>query len=266
MSNWQKIIIYISLAFAFFLAINILFIIIFGLSMLTSVFSQNKDSSVILDEKISLVGIENITVNVETSDIFIKTSSEFSAHLSSDNFIVKSYNNNFSIEEKNSFLKNQKRNKIVFYIPDSTLLENLNIESGIGKVEIELLLTKNLNIELGIGQININNISVTKDADINIGVGIANISNALISELSLESGIGSTYFAGKINNDSEFDFGIGKMSILLKDKDLYKIIASKGLGSFFVDGKKLKSDNKLYHGSNVIEINSGIGNTSVNFN
>ena len=58
--------------------------------------------------------------------------------------------------------------EIVLYIPEDTLLESVEIEAGIGDVQIDELLAEKLNIKLGAGNTNIEKV-YAKEAEIEGG-------------------------------------------------------------------------------------------------
>jgi hypothetical protein len=62
------------------------------------------------------------------------------------------------------------------------------------------------------------------------------------------------------------DLGVGETNItLIGTKEDYKLELEKGLGNISVEGKELSEDSSIGNGSNIVEINGGIGSIHVRF-
>lgn len=79
---------------------------------------------------------------------------------------------NLEIKEKNLdwFNRVDENSTVIVYIPEDSLLDNLEISTGVGIDNIQGVKTIKLDIEAGAGKVTLNNI-VAQKADIDGGVG-----------------------------------------------------------------------------------------------
>ena len=123
----------------------------------------------------------------------------------------------------------------------------------------------NLDLELGAGKTNINNIK-TNNTDIESGAGKLEIKSSLINNLDLDMGVGEIIIEANLTGNTKIDAGIGSLKLDILGKALdYKIKLDKDIGNVYIDNKKVKDNEVIGNGSNYIDIDGGIGEIKVNF-
>ncbi len=271
MSTAQRIIKYLAIAFAIFIIISIVSAIVFGLHGFASIIGLRKESSNKPELK---QDIENIATNIEKSDIKrikidieytnlrIKTGETFNVESNSKNISCKQNNNQIIIEEKNHrlFSFNENISELVVTIPQDIVLDNTNIETGAGEVYIENLATRNFEFDIGAGKVQIDKLTVLENAKVDGGAGKVDILSGEINNLDLDMGAGKFAITSTLTGRNRIDQGAGKLEINLEDNiENYSIKASRGIGSITINGKEIV-DEKIYgNGNSYIRVDGGIG-------
>lgn len=274
MSEGQKIIKYIAIAFAIFLTVNIIGGIITAFACIAGVTgivgSINGNSENIVNFSESYTEVEEIQIECKLSNLTIKEGTEFKVEATTieDKFECENKDGILKIKEKEFrlFWNNVSDSNITVYIPENTKLTNTKIETGAGKVTIEKLSTDKLKLDLGAGSVRISDINVEKEAKINGGVGKVKIENSILNNLELDCGVGEFEMTAKLIGDTDIDCGVGRLEVNLMGKEEdYKISAKKGLGSFTINSKEIENDTKYGNGENYIKIDAGVGSTVVKY-
>lgn len=270
MINTQRIIKYVAIGLALLLTVNIISAIMYGIISIGTVFTFNNDKDYIKE------GLENIPVseNIEVLDIDIASSNitikeGSTVKIETNNKYIKTKENNHKLtitEEKHNWLNINNTSDLIIYLPLNYLFNNVSIENGAGKIDIESLNTERLNLDLGAGKVNINNLTVLKDTEIDGGAGEINITNGNLTNLDLDMGVGKLTLTATINENSKIDAGVGALDLnLIGTIDDYKIILDKGLGNATLDGEKMKNSTYYGNGSKLIDIDGGIGAIKIDF-
>ena len=156
--------------------------------------------------------------------------------------------------------------KVNIYLPDNTALEDVSVEAGKGNINISILSCKEFTLDIGACDTFIEILNVSGEAEINGGAGDVTIASGEISNLDLEMCVGNFLFAGKLNGESNLEMGVGNAELCLTgSRNDYALDVSKGIGSVLVDGSELKGDSDIGSGNSKIDIDSGVGNTTVTF-
>lgn len=279
MTTFQKVIKYGAIAFAIYLAIVIIGIIIgaitaiFGITIgIESYQNSLKEPQVItkqweedysniknLDIDLSVCKLEikkGDTLKIETADI----TEQFECRANGDTLKIK--DNKLKV---NWFQNQNLVPQVIVYIPDNIVFDKIDIETGVNDTNIDYLKADKIELETGVGKCNIQNFD-TDYARIECGAGETIINDSTIETLKLDSGIGRLVVTSKITNNADVDSGVGEVELNLKGNESdYKIKAQKGLGSFTVDGKGVSDDETIGNGNAVIKIDAGVGKTTVNF-
>ena len=266
MSIIQKIIKYLSLAFAIFL-IYIIFSSIFGgLSLVFDSFSFNSNNS-----KMSTVWIsdndyfDEIDVDIKYSDFsliygdeyLIKSEDTRGVEYSTKNGVLK-------IKDKKKFYFGDRK-KIEIVIPRNSVFNDVNINNGAGEVYIEGINSQSINMDFGAGKVTIDSLTSDK-VDIDSGAGKIVINSGSIGKLDFDMGVGEVVISSEIGNDTKIDAGVGNFIFnIFGNKDDYKITVDKGIGNVSVDNTLVNDNSKVGNGSKNIDVNGGIGNISINF-
>lgn len=282
MSEGQKVIKYLAIAFAIFLIVNIIGGIItaifFGLSIFDVNFTvqNNENSTIITNEEILISenydNIKNLKIDIGYSRLEIKPGTKLKVETNSKNETIttKKVGETLTIKENNNWniFNDEIDSYITITIPQNYYFEKVKIEAGSGQINISNIQTKEFDLEVGAGNVSISNILVQRKTDIDGGAGKVVIKNSNLNNLDLDVGVGEFQILNTyLLDNSDIDAGIGKLEVNLKGElQEYKIIPQRGLGSFTISGNEVE-DNKTYgQGKNKIKIDAGVGKVDINFN
>ena len=261
MSTAQRIIKMLAIAFAIFLIVMIFSTIVMVGMNITRWFVPEKENPVV-EREVNVDNIDNLDINLEYANLKIKNGDKLSVNTDTDNITITNDKGVLKvIEKKNKIFKNEKRT-VIIYIPEGMEFTAVNIETGVGTVNIDSINTDGLNLELGVGKTNINNI-VANFSNIETGAGDVSIKNGILNNSTIEVGIGKLDINSKFTGTNKIEAGIGELSLSLDNSEDYMIKFSKGLGSIYYDGKVISNDTTVGTGNNYLEIDGGIGSIDV---
>ncbi len=265
MTTFHKVIKYLAMAFAIFLAVSIIGGIIGTVASFSGLFD---DDAVLGDAKTYTVSgdITELKIEIDAADFTIKQADTFLVESNLKHLTVKDEDGVLKIEENKEFGITYTDAMLILYIPTDTVFEKAEITTGAGRMTADTLSTGLLKLELGLGKVNIENLTATSQADIDGGAGDITISGGTLHNLDLDLGVGKLHLTSSILGNSDFDIGTGKTDItIIGNKDDYSIDAEKGIGNITIDGETVSTVNSLGNGENKIEISGGIGAIDLNF-
>lgn len=256
MSESQKIIKIVAIALAMFIII----LIINGFFFAISLFSKSNRGSINFSEYYS--NINNIEIEANKSSVKIVKGDKFLVEASgvSNNFKVRNKNNKLEIEENGNWLFNSS-GEIIIYVTNN--LNELVIDGGNGKINIDSIIANHLELDIGAGLIEINE-STFYNSEIDGGAGLLKATSTSFTNLDLDAGIGKVELDGEILGNSKIDGGIGEINLNLTNESLYRFIIDSGIGVVKINEKKVSS---VYgNGQNLINIDNGIGTINIKIN
>lgn len=265
MTTNEKLIKNIAIVLALTLAISIILIIFSSIIKITSFFEEpNKEKTTNL-----LTITENFPksfeLDIENSNISIIEGDIFQIETNNKNISYKENYNKITIKEKKSPI-NSTRNTLIITIPKKHIFEELEFETGAGKIEIENILSNFLALELGAGKTTINNMVILKEIEIDGGVGNIEIKNSQLNNLKLEMGVGDLDINTILTGKNKIEMGIGNINLnLLDQKNNYSIKTNEGIGNITINNKKISDFNNYGTGNNLVIIDGGIGNINISF-
>ena len=153
MSTGQRIIKSLAVAFGLFLTFTIFFSIVGGLYAFTSMFSKDnvieENTSILLNQ--STENIKYLDIDVNSSNLVIKPGNSFIIETNNKHIKYKVDNNELKIKEEGYHLTNSKlKSELIITIPDTNLNE-IDINTGAGNLNIDSINTEKLDIDLGTG-------------------------------------------------------------------------------------------------------------------
>ena len=77
-------------------------------------------------------------------------------------------------------------------------------------------------------------------------------------------GVGELDLSAKLSGNSDIDAGVGRLNLNLIGND-YKIKVDKGIGSASINGNDIKDDTYYGEGSNIIDIDGGVGSIDISY-
>ena len=177
MTAAQKIIKYMATAFAVFLIITIISMILGGGYFLLSTFGLINPSNNQLTEDLKVIStkvdeVSTIKIDLAFTNLYIRAGDNFKVETNNPQITFEEETGSVKIKEKNrNWLNNNNKasNLIIYITEDMIALDETNIETGAGKINIEKLNTQSLYLELGAGDVYIENLVVTKEAKIDGG-------------------------------------------------------------------------------------------------
>lgn len=225
MSLFSKIVRNLALAFGLVLAFNI---ISCGLDIAYIVL----DSANLINNKsfeISELDFKKyssyLDINLKSGSLIIKKGDKFGYETSINDLKVTQDNDKLIIKDNRKKFFNNKNNVVTLYIPNDLIFEKVNIEMGAGKLDIN--------------HVELNNVTL------NLGIGKTNINSTLLGKNTIECGIGKV--------DLNLDLSA----------DQYAFKLNKGIGEIKLNGKKVKNDTTIGTGTNLIDVDGGIGQINV---
>jgi len=274
MTSAQKVIKYISIAFAIFLIVTIISAILGGFYAVAGIIGlkNEKENSTSNEEIINLANLENndietLEIKLAYTSLSIKTGDSFKIDTNNDNITYKQNDKNLKIEdEESNWFLNRNNYELILYVPDNFEFDKVKITTGAGEISIDSLNVNTLDFELGAGKMKIDNLNVADECNIEGGAGELNILSGTINDLDLDMGVGETNITASLTGNNEINAGVGSLNIdLLDNKENYRIKVNKGIGNIRIDGKEFSDGEVLGDGDNKIDIDGGIGNIKVNF-
>lgn len=271
MTQVQKIIKYLALALAIFLVVSIFSVILTGIYSLTGILGLNKEKNP--NQKLQVVDCSNIKSNItklkldlDYTNLIIKTSSDFKLETTNSNIKCKVRGNKIKIiDKKNLFYQKTNTEKVIVTLPKELVFSEMEIDTGTGSVNIDKIVTNKLEMDLGTGKTTIKEL-VTNEAEIDTGAGEFTISSGTINNLDFDIGVGNVYITANIIGNSEIDSGVGNLELnILNKKENYRLRLKKGLGTIKVDNKEIKDDDVIGTGKNTLTIDGGIASIKINF-
>lgn len=253
----QKVIKYCAIAFA----VALIFSIISGIMSLIYTFGNNTNH---LEEgKATFEEIKYLDIEVKNVNLVIQEGNELTVETNNKNVSYKKTKYKLVIEEEKHSWFNNDGSYIVISIPKDYMFEEVEIETGAGAITIRELSTKTLDLDLGAGKVEVNNLMVSSNTSIDSGAGSLIINDSNLNNLKFDMGVGNTTINSSVTGRSEISAGVGRLELNLTGND-YKIRVDKGLGTATINGDSV-GDNTYYGtGSNLIEIDGGVGKIVIN--
>lgn len=166
-------------------------------------------------------------------------------------------------EESFKFWKNKAGGVLSIYVPGETILSDLDISIGAGKVEIDDVVANRFDLEQGAGKVKIKS-SVFNEVSIDGGAGKIDIEDTTLKNLDMTAAVGSTHIEGHILGDSKIECGVGSVKLKLYDsREDYRLEVEKGIGSIKIDGEDAPT--ATGNGANSLKIEGGVGSVSIDF-
>lgn len=268
MTTAQKVIKYLALAFAMFLIVSIFSGIMIGISTLSNIFKSDDDVTTGLRNlNVENSNITQLEIDINYANLTIKTGEALKIETNNKNINSKEKGNKLIIEEKKyNWFKTKDESDLIIYIPSNYSFDDISIDAGAGKINIENINTKKLELDLGAGKVTIENLVVVQNADIDGGAGEISIKNSSINNLDLDGGAGKFTLDSKLTGNNKIDSGVGELDIvLLGDKEDYKIIVDKGIGTSKIENENIKDGKTYGNGLNLLDIDGGVGSININF-
>lgn len=257
MSTFQKGVKYFALFLAFSIILAIVSAIFSGFYFLVSCFDEKeaKDMKelITIEEKMN-----RLEVSLKGTSFQIVEGEKASLWSNRDKLDCKIVNGMLTITEKGGLWNNN--HQVVLYLPKGQIFDEVKLENGAGRVEIEHLNTKVLEFEMGAGKTIFEHLTVTSHAKMEGGAGSLELKNASIHNLDFDMGVGKVDIDGTILGRSNIDGGVGKVDLhLAGGLNSYTFDMKKGISSITFNQETISNDKVIGSGENYIKVESGIG-------
>lgn len=277
MNELQKVIKYIAMAFAAFLAFTIISGIVTAIIAVTGIFSisSSKSTSTKVDGSYNYSNVQSIDIDHSLGKLIIKTSD-------SDEVIVETTNvtDEFKIKLKDNgelYIQDEKEffsvfgnnigknRKIVIYLPEDFIADKVDIDAGAGNIEIENLTARKFVLNAGFGNVDGEGI-IADSCSLESGVGNVSLSKVDFKHFDVEGGVGNIKVDGVLLGKTSVESGVGNIRLIVRGNiNDYNISTEKGIGSVKVDGNGVNLINGNNNASNFMTIEGGIGNIDIDF-
>lgn len=278
MSQFQKTVKYIAMAFAIFLAVGIISaiagLVLNIIAAITGVpiFGNQKKIDVAYD----IYGVESLDVDHGAGDLIIKTGDTFRvegedvpegfrAEVAEDG-TLKVYTENkhrflwFNFNWFGSF-----RSKVTIYLPEDFVAEEVRLDTGAGNTTVEALRAEKLTISTGAGKFRGYDIVADK-AKLDAGVGDFTLTGISLRDADIDSGVGSLRLEGELLGHTKIDCGVGNVNLdLIGNRDDYSLDVDAGIGSVHVNGEKLSGSHNNVDARHSMKVDGGVGQININF-
>lgn len=166
MTTAQKVIKYLATAFAVFLIITIISAILSGGYALLSALGLIHTNKDIVTENLKVISKEvkevtTLKIDLAYTNLDIKTGDDFKVETNNSKITFEENNGSVKIKEENrNWLKNDNiSSDLIICIPEDMIaIDEIKIQTGAGKINIEKLNTQRLYLELGAGDVYIENV------------------------------------------------------------------------------------------------------------
>ncbi len=269
MSDIQRIIKYLAIAFAIYLVVIIVGGIITFLGSMLFIFGNDNGITETMEPLAidSKHEVKEIEIDIKGASLVIEEGEKLSVETNNSYIETNQSGNKLTIKEKgHRWFKNNSESKLHIYIPSSLDLDKFSIDTGAGKLDIASIKAEEVKLSLGAGQAIIKNIEATKKSKISGGAGEMIIKDGILYNLDFDMGVGRTEITSAILGNSDIEAGVGELEInILGKEENYELDVEKGIGRIEVNGNVLNNDSKYGQGTNKIDIDGGVGKISISF-
>ncbi len=263
MTDTQKIIKYLAIAFAVLLILGIVVGVLGAVGAIVGI----GGSAVGESQTYEVEGeIKTLEVEIGAADFSIEIADVFSVESNLKNLTFRQTGDRLILGEKSFGNKNYDGAFLTIYIPEGVVFKEVDITTGAGEFTAESLSAEIIDLEFGAGEVNIGELNATREADIEGGAGQITIGGGRLCDLQIDMGVGELRLTSEIVGEGELNLGVGEVVItLLGSRDDYTVELNKGLGSISFDGESISTGRTIGNGKNDVEINGGIGSITVDF-
>ncbi len=260
MTTAQKIIKYLAIALAFTIIFSILGSLVnLGIFLTDSKTPAGESPSQWTFTK----PVTKLDMDLGGTQLLVQPGEVFSIGSDSSQVTCTQKGNKVKVQEKiRPFGGSHQPGTLTVILPADLLFDEVEIDAGVGSVEINGLQTKRLALDLGAGKVQLSNLNVTEKADFDGGAGKITVQNSTLTDLDMDLGVGDLVLSGSLPGQSEIDCGVGKVELSLMGEG-YRLRLDKGVGEASINGTSMESGTFYGTGANNLEISGGIGSIQI---
>ena len=233
---------------------------IFAVSSFFTTPADTKNTSETFSDDIFALKME-----IGAADIHILSGTQFRLETNNPHIAAQEKRGILTIREK-PHISDLDNSTLTLYLPQQLLLEDAEISSGAGRLELEELRCRELDLELGAGMVEIHHLTVEKSADIKGGAGQIVIHNGSFHNLELDMGLGRAEIFATLTGATELSAGIGELVLTVPESpENYTVTARSGIGEMKINGQPVFESDTFGTGPKLLKLEGGIGSVSVYF-
>lgn len=267
MTELQKVIKYLAIGLAVLLIVTVVGGALSAVGLIAGLFDG--ESATADFRSYSVTGeIHSLNIEIGAADLSIREGEAFSVESNLKHLRVKVEGGVLEIDEsewKKTFAAYHDP-ALTVYVPVGTLFREVSITTGAGRLTAETLSAEILDLELGAGEVSFGSLKASVAAEIEGGAGRVTISNGVLSNLDMQMGMGQLDMTSALCGSCELSFGVGESRIhLIGDRDDYRLVLEKGIGSISVEGEKMPEGGIVGEGVYRVKLAGGVGAINVTF-
>lgn len=258
-------VVYIAKALGIALATFIIFIIVYSLLFVVSLFMVNKKETNLQERIINNQNIIALDLDFASVNLNIKAGDTLKVETNIKNIEIKEYERKLKISTETPFLFGPNNKTINITIPQDLTLERFKLNVGGGNINVENITSVDWDISLGMSKASFDNITAPGKVKADNGVGSIEITNSTLNNLDLDNDFGAAKLEASLTGKTKLDNGLGGMNVTVWDKkDNYTIDVDNGLGSVNIDGESIDQE-RLGSGQKTLSLNNGLGSINIKF-
>ena len=265
MTDFQKIVKYIAMAFAVCLTVSIIGGILSMFGLFGGFFGGDAATEEMKTYSVSS-DVRSLAVKINAADFTIRHGEAFSVESNLKYLSVEERNGVLTIEETKKFSRSYNGAVLTLTVPADTEFEKVNMVTGAGRLTADRLSAATMDFELGAGEVKIDTLIATSEIDLEGGAGKITVSGGALHNLDLDMGVGQLNLTSALTGECDFNFGVGESNVtVIGKKDDYRLDVEKGLGNVTVDGISVSNLKGQGGGPNSIDLSGGIGAIRLSF-
>lgn len=245
-------------------------------------FGYRGDKEILYDEDIK--EIKSINIDSDISTISVIRGEDFHIYEEISKNYIHKIDKTYDISEEGELKirrKAPRRKKTLLFgsddygrieitIPEKIKLENIEIRTNVGEIELEEVNSKRMYIKTNVGEAS--GYEVSSDSmEIITDVGEINFDKSKTKNLKADANVGQIDFYGEIKGNIEVKTDIGEANLdLIGDINDYNINGSSKVGSIKINGENLSLFKKYRENSKErpfnIDLKSGVGDIKIEMN
>lgn len=207
-----------------------------------------------------------LDMQIGAADIRIETGESLMVWTDNPYISVEQKQGKLVIREK-SHVAHLSGSELVLTIPAGYVFEQVDMETGAGRISAEELRCRDLDLELGAGKAELDLLEVTDRADIDGGAGEMEIHSGAIRSLDFDMGVGQARITAALTGQTDVAAGVGAlyMTVLGSGMEDYTISVEQGIGQVRIGGTAYTGDALIGSGPERMNIEGGIGSVDITF-
>lgn len=195
--------------------------------------------------------IDKIELELDAGNVVVKAAEQDRVSVSVKNGFRKHYSqklegNKLTVTYDVKGINYKESPEIIVYIPDSSVLEEIEIEADMGNVEIWDLEQgcENLDITAKMGNIEVHNSLVKEECKLKANMGNASMTEVICEKAELHAAMGAVSFEGIVNGDLSLTTDMGSAKAIVEGSESdYNIYLDADMGKINYNGKNHQVDN-----------------------